>query len=750
MSCRKFLFFSIVFGLVSIFASAQNHPKLILTAEGVDNIKAQINDIPLLKQTLEKTIKQVEKEMAKGIVVPIPKDLAGGYTHVQHKKNYSISQQAGALFQITEDEKYAIYVRDVLLEYAKMYPTLSNHPVERSYAPGKIFWQCLNDANWLVYMSQAYDCIYDWLSADQRKLLEEDLFRPFADHISIDSPKFFNRIHNHSTWGTAAVGMIGFVMDDEELIDRALYGLNVEELPEDPDSKESITMPKQKDAGFIAQLDYPFSPDGYYNEGPYYQRYAMYPFVVMAEAIENCKPELKIFEYRDSVLIKAVTALLNLTDEHGQFFPINDSQKGMSYLSKELVSSVNIAYHFGGNDPKLLSIAKLQNKVLLDDTGLSVAKGLKENKEQEFVKKSMALRDGPNGTQGGVGIIRAEKSGDKMCLLMKYTSQGLGHGHFDKLSFSLYHKGEEVLQDYGVARFVNIDQKYGGGYLPENKTWAKQSIAHNTLVINKKSHFKGSTKRGNQYHSYAYFFDAEDSDIQIVSAKDSNAYPGVIMHRTMAVIDDKSFKNPIVVDIFRAKTEKASTYDLPYHYFGQIMSTNFNYSSFDTLTSLGEKYGYQHLWKEAQGKATETSSRFTWMHNKTFYSIITATTPDDKLVMARMGANDPNFNLRRDPSFIIRKPKQDNVIFCSVIQAHGSYNYVTENALNAVSSIASTSVLFDSEDYTAVQFKNTENKKWILFVSNSDSSNNKEHELTIAGQSYQWKGAWKLFVYESL
>ena len=53
-------------------------------------------------------------------------------------------------------------------------------------------------------------------------------------------------------------------------------------------------------------------------------------------------------------------------------------------------------------------------------------------------------------------------------LVMKYTSQGEGHGHFDKLSFSLYSNGEEVVQDYGFARFVNIDQKNGGGYLKEN------------------------------------------------------------------------------------------------------------------------------------------------------------------------------------------------------------------------------------------------------------------------------------------
>ena len=40
---------------------------------------------------------------------------------------------------------------------------------------------------------------------------------------------------------------------------------------------------------------------------------------------------------------------------------------------------------------------------------------------------------------------------------MKYTSQGMGHGHFDKLSYTFYDNNNEVVRDYGAARFLNID-----------------------------------------------------------------------------------------------------------------------------------------------------------------------------------------------------------------------------------------------------------------------------------------------------
>jgi hypothetical protein len=152
----------VLFLIASISLFGQNHPNLILTKEGVKTIRNSKDKAPLFEEVLAITKAEVDAEIEAGIFVPIPKDMAGGYTHERHKRNFFILQKAGNLYQITADEKYAIYVRDVFLEYAKMYPTLGLHPTMKSYATGKIFWQCLNDANWLVYCSQAYDCVYDF------------------------------------------------------------------------------------------------------------------------------------------------------------------------------------------------------------------------------------------------------------------------------------------------------------------------------------------------------------------------------------------------------------------------------------------------------------------------------------------------------------------------------------------------------------------------------------------------------------
>ena len=739
---RHYFVLPILFVGIS-FIYAQDHPNLILTKKGVQEIRKHLGQVPIFDQTLANVKAEIDIEMEKGVLVPIPKDMAGGYTHDQHKKNWKTLQKAGVLYQILQDDKYALYVHEVLKAYAKMYPTLPLHPQERSYARGKIFWQCLNDANWLVYVSQAYDCIYDFLSKEDRKFLEQQLFIPYADFLSKETPQFFNRIHNHSTWGNVAVGMIGLVMDNEELVQRALQGL--QDVKANPNLKDNdggfISIDGQK-TGFLANLDAPFSPDGYYTEGPYYQRYAMYPFMIFAQALQNKKPELHIFEYKDQVLIKSVYALLNLTDNDGEFFPLNDAQKGMSYLSNELVSAVDIAYYFGQKDPALLSIAKEQNKVQLDEAGLHVALGIKENKAKAFPKNSITLKDGANGEQGGIGILRSLEQPFE--LVMKYTSQGLSHGHYDKLSYSFYNDGKEVLQDYGLARFVNIEQKNGGGYLKENKTWAKQTIAHNTIIQDQVSHFGGKYEIGSTHHSEPYLFDISNPKIQWVSAQEKNAYPNTSLHRTMILLEDEDFNAPLLIDVMHYESDQPHQFDLPFYYNGQIIATNFEYKKPEKLEPLGNDFGYQHLWLEGKSDALSTkTAQFTWLSNRQFYTISMLSNAEDQLLFTRIGANDPKFNLRKDPALIHRKVNSQSDTFISIIEAHGSYSPVTELAKNASSTIKSVEKIdLLDKNYIGWTITTTTDRKHTFLLCLTNNKKEVLHTVKFMGKTIEWKGPY--------
>ncbi len=743
MNVRNSIAISMVFVGLTLAAAAQTaeHPSLIMTKAGVEKIRAELGTVPLFDATVQSVKTQVDAEIEMGIDTPVPKDYSGGYTHERHKRNFLFMQKAGVLYQILEDEKYAKYVRDMLFQYEAMYKDLPVHPKERSYARGKLFWQCLNDSNWLVYVSQAYDTIYDWLSAEERKTLEENLFRPFADHISVKNPQFFNRVHNHSTWGNAAVGMIGLVMGDDELVNRALNGIPFDEIDASAkDNDGGFIYSKDRKAGFLANLDEPFSPDGYYTEGPYYQRYAMYPFLIFAQGLHNVRPELEIFEHKDGVLLKAVDALLNLSDADGEFFPLNDGQKGMSYHSRELVTAVDIAYHVGGEDPQLLSIAEKQGRVLLDDSGFSVAAAIRDGTAQPFEKKSINLTDGADGKQGGVAILRY--GDEELTLVFKYAAQGLSHGHYDKLSYSLYEKGDEVLQDYGLARFVNIEQKGGGNYLMENTTWAKQTIAHNTITQNEISHFEGKYEIGSKHHSDLIFFDASDSNLQVVSAEEVNAYPGTEMRRTMAMIKDDRFEKPFVLDILKIESDKDNQYDLPFYFMGQVMETNFEYESPSTLSALGENNGYQHLYLEGTGRPSSDNAKLLWMSDGKFYTLTSATNGSDELLFTRLGANDPEFNLRRDAAFMIRRKNAKDTVFASIVEAHGSYSPVSELAVNSNSSVSEMKIVQDDESYTAVSIADLDGNVSIFILSNADASATEQHKLKIDGRAFRWTGPY--------
>ncbi|MBR8537222.1 alginate lyase family protein [Carboxylicivirga sediminis] len=711
-----------------------HYPNVILTGEAVKAIRAEQAHLPLLKQSIDGLQKNVELEMMNGIEVPIPKDPAGGYTHLRHKQNYMNMYGAGVLWQVTGEARFANYVRDMLLAYAELYPTLEVHPVKASYAPGRLFWQQLNEAVWLVYVSQAYDCIAGILTAEQKELIENELLVPYADFLSVENPKVFNRVHNHGVWAAAAVGMTGFAIDNEELVNRAFNGVE--------------TGPKEEvGAGFLVQLTQLFSPDGYYTEGPYYQRYAMLPYLLFAQAIDNNRPEMKIFEYRDNILQKAALTTLQLTNTNGQFFPINDALKSMSYMSTSLVHAVDFVYGLDESQKELLSIARQQGEVIICEAGLKVARAIANGEARLFKWESKEFRDGPEGKQGAFGVLRSNSGKNSQTVTMKYASQGMGHGHFDRLTISFYDQGKEILQDYGAARYVNVEYKHGGRYLPENKTWARQTIAHNTLVVDKDSQSEGNVKTASSHHSEPWVFDASKEDVKVMSAKENKAYEGVNMHRTIALLNlPEVSEDAIILDLYRVESEAQHKYHLPYYYKGQMMHTNVDYKAETTaLQAMGKNDGYQHLWQTAEGLMTEGTNRFVWLNEDRFYTLTTEAQTNDKLLLTRIGAGDPEFSLRNEPAVIFERDKTASTLFASAIEAHGNKHPVTELVSGLKGHVAEIKTLINNSEYTLVQLAFANESKVVFAICNNSNDQSASHQLMANGQEYNWTGVCQLF-----
>ena len=688
----------LVISAASVCASPspnRSHPILMLTREGVEKIKGSVNDAPIFEKSLTDLIAAADNSLKEEICVPVPKDGGGGYTHEMHKCNYYTLYNCGIAFQITGDRRYAVKVKELLMAYADLYPTLGYHPVKMSNVPGRLFWQTLNESVWLVHASIAYDCVYDFLTARERRMLEEKLFRPYARFVmegtedNRSNLAVFNRMHNHGTWADAAVGMIGIAMGDDELVDKALYGTDM----------------TGRNGGFIKQLDWLFSPDGYFTEGAYYQRYAIWPFVLFSQCLDHYRPELDIFHHRDGILPKAVRTLIQLSYK-GEFFHFNDAlEKGLT--AQELMYAADIMYAADPSDKSLLSIIRdYQGKVLVSDAGYMAAKDIAEGKAEPVKYQSMLLRDGRNGDEGAVALLRSPAAPEDCAVTFKATSHGLSHGHFDKLTIAYYDNGHEILSDYGAARFLNIEAKNKGHYTSENNSYAKQTIAHNTLVADESSHYDGNISKSSEHSPEVLAFDVSDSSFQYVSAIDTTAYDGVSMQRWLALASVPFIERPLLIDILEARSDKPHQYDYPVHYNGHMVSLNVPYQkSSDTMHALGTKAGYQHLWVEAEASGSPVTTTYTWLNGSRMYSLSTATSEDSHVCLLRLGANDPDFNLRSEPSYLIRESEKKNHIFASCLETHGSYDVQMEQSSNLTSSCKSVKIITDDNDSVVIRYE---------------------------------------------
>lgn len=701
--------------LASCAMSALNDPSTTQTTDDVDTPVAA--EAPLFEASIGAIKAQIDKRIAQGVDVPVPADGGGGYTHETHKQNGKTIYEAGMLYTLTADAAYRDFATDILSDYADLYPTLGLHPQQKEQTPGRLFWQSLNEAVWLVYAIQGYEAIRTDLDQPMRDRIETGVLRPMATFLSEGQPETFNRIHNHGTWASAAVGMTGYVLADDQWVNQALLGLD-----------------QTGDAGFLRQLDELFSPDGYYAEGPYYQRYALMPFVLFGQAIEKNDPDRRIFEYRDGVLLKAVYATVQQSYA-GRFFPINDAIREKGLNTAELKYALAIAYELTG-DTDLLDVVEKQSSVVPTPQGQTLARDIAAGFSTPFPFQSVLLRDGADGDQGALAVLRSGPEADATAVVFKPTSQGLGHGHFDRLGWLYYDNGNEIVADYGAARFLNVEPKSGGRYLPENETWAKQSIAHNVLVVDQQSQFGGDWRAAQPHAPRILGFDA-GGDIQYAAAEIETAYEGVALQRLMATVP-ATHDGEYVVDIMRARSDAQHSYDLPVHFKGQLIETGFALDhATEELTPFGSANGYQHLWQRAVSGEIDGSAELSWLVSDRFYTMSFASSAPVAAYLTELGANDPSHNLRREQAVILRA-EADDLDIVSVFERHGRYDNDEEVTIYNGSSV--NDITMETRDGVAAYSVQLDDGAHIHLFFADDSAPSQSHEMTVNGGSYSWTG----------
>ena len=418
------------------------------------------------------------------------------------------------------------------------------------------------------------------------------------------------------------------------------------------------------------------------------------PVVVLAQALEQNRKEFGIIQYRDSLVIKAVRTTFDLSTCQGAFFPLNDAVKAKAITTPELGYAIPFVYNFGGRQTHWIDAMQQNGNLVLTDAISELS-----TKKTHYKRTSQFISDGPDGNHGGLSIFRSRGDCTGITSLMKFGTHGMGHGHFDQLGIQVYVHGQSFLSDYGASRFHNIPQKEGGRYLKENNTWANQTIAHNTAVLNRTTQHEGSDKLADQSQSYLVQKSFTDR-MSYTVAVDSNAYPGNVLTRYHVMLNHQG--KDLIIDLQQVESSSPFDVDFPFYFENPFVESapqiDFRLKN---IEALGESNGYQYLWDLGHSEP-DNQSQFTWQIDNTFLTLHQSSLVPYSVHIVRTGANDPNHNLLSKEGIILRSERVKKQAVCSVFELHGSYDTVNEFTSGAESKLGKVEIIEFKDFYTIV------------------------------------------------
>lgn len=554
------------------------HPSLLLTRQGVADLKAKIASVDFAKKSFDLLHKSTDSALAQPIELPprganwyhwyvcpkhgnrlkagkrlgkwewehicsvdsevfrgdpssVKTDFDGCQLAAIHRGYASQIRDCGILFQITGDAKYAARARELLLAYAHQYDKYPLHTTQNQpkIGGGKIGCQTLDESVWTIPAAQGADLVWNTLSPDDRITLAQKLFLPAARDVIL--PHKIG-VHNIQCWKNSAVGLVGFLLDDKELIAAAI---------EDPQR------------GFRTQMNKGVMDSGQWWEGAWgYHFYTVSACWPLVEAARNHGIDLWDSRYRrlfDGPLLLAMP---------NQILPnFNDS----GYVNLAGQADIYELAYARSQDPRYLPL--LSSSPRSGDHAMLFG-------VPKLPTAAAASFASANYTDVGYAILRSAAAGaapeNQTWACLKYGPHGGGHGHPDKLSFVLYSQGKVVAPDAGIT-------SYG---TPMHAGWYHTTLSHSTLLVDEAEQKPAEGK------SLAF---GTAAGIDYACAQAGPIYPGVKFVRTLALLAPNCL---LVVD--QVAADKTHTLDFAYHHRGA-----FDGPADGTPWNAPDKNGYRYL-----------------------------------------------------------------------------------------------------------------------------------------------------------
>ncbi len=542
-------------------------PRLLIRSEEVPGIKARAERLGWARSALEAEQKRADEWLGREVVLPprggqwwhwyaCKKDGARLQTvsPTQHKcpvcgEVYSgwpyddvvldrdHNALAGALrtlglvYQITGDARYAAKGKEILLAYAARYTSYPLHNIhgKEAVGGGRVGPQTLDESTWLIPMCQGADLIWDTLSPEERRTAETGLFRPAAEVIRSHRMG----IHNIQCWKNSAVGLVGLLLDDAELV------------------ADAVASPH----GFREQIARGVNADGQWFEGAWgYHFYTVSALLPLLEAGERCGLGLYAFERNGRSVRMLFEGPFDLAMPNLLLPAFNDSGtvnlKGLSRVYEYALA------HYG--NPRLAQVIDPERRGL--DALLA---GL-----EDLPAAPAEARGSRNLAASGYAILEHGVGPQAAWLCLKYGPHGGGHGHDDKLNLLACRKGVILGIDPGTAA-------YG---VPIQREWFRATLAHNTITVDE------ANQKPAQGACLAFGTDPGAS-LSAALADAGPVYAGVVCRRAVALCGEDLI---LVLDLVSAEAEH--TIDSAWHNAG-----TWSAAPTGSAVELPPKPGYMHL-----------------------------------------------------------------------------------------------------------------------------------------------------------
>jgi hypothetical protein len=382
---------------------------------------------------------RLKTESATRHVCPVDGEVYTGWPYddvpllAQHNDWAATLRDLGLAYKLSGERRFAEKAKEILLAYAATYPGYAYHDKDGKTGTGgaKVGPQTLDEAVWLIPMTQGADLVWDTLSDSERAALRDGLFYPAANVIR----QHKLGVHNIQCWKNSAVGLVALLYGDKTLL---------AEVFDDPTR------------GFQRQLMEGITDDGLWYEGAWsYHFYTMSALAPLVEAGYHAGLPLYSGPLGERYK-KLYLAPIRMALPGGQLPAFNDSNAATA-MSNPLYETAFARFA----DPQLaLPLTTSPRKTL--PAFLAGAPSLPKHTTSpatttDFPVAGYAYLRGPGAT-----------------LILKYGPHGGGHGHPDKLNTVFFAGGKILLDDPGTS-------VYG---IPAHLGWYKTTLAHNTFVQN--------------------------------------------------------------------------------------------------------------------------------------------------------------------------------------------------------------------------------------------------------------------------